>query len=475
MGAFDGWLDAVLNSQFVRNIKAAQLRDRVQRIVTEIKYKPKLPQVIRYYEGLPPEMKANPDVLAAYNERVFSLGELQPVNNTEIERIINSAHKPFEEMGMKIAKIYMDIPAATPETALNRAIAIVGLDFAKDIGIGVTGLAAEALSLGQIDATTDFFKFFKSKTSYGGVMTMLMKAPLELGVYAPLSYGLHAQFRDLYLRGQTALTLATKGHISEERMRKAYAYEGYQEWMIDAVVKDRWRELRLGEIAWAFNDALIDSEWLNEKLRLALYAPEDRPVIVAMIQAKYLRTYRDRVATQLRNQYKEGYISAQDFRIKLAAAGIPLKVRDMLIKEADLLFSFDMNADQIAAWEAQYLKTPSMTDAELRALYSTIIVDPARIEPRIAKVRAQRSKTPALPKPVTQGAKVSSKPSWAQISLDFLDTGKLTPETVETSIGEHKLTISADGYEPYREDFRVKEGEFVEIYAMLSPLPELPE
>lgn len=478
-------------------LKSLGMRDTKERAILNIRLAMSKEGATRYYNALPEELRNDPNVQYAYQLKTADLEKEEEAQKSLIEEIAEGVVEAYKPLGTRIAKTYMEFKSIPIATAYETAVNLVALDFAKDVSIGIAGLALETGSAGQINTMTDFFKFFKSKTGYGGAITMLMKHPVEMALLRPMKYAFHSQFRnelpplwdiaDMDVKGNLAATSALTGFASgifgigkpsatnKDIFNAVGGYEGYEQWYLDAKWDSRWRELRLGEIAWALSDSLVDDTQLDRMLGYAKYAPADRVIIIKFIKARYLRPYRDRVATQFRNEYKEGYISAQEFRLKLAGLEIPLPVRNLMIFEADALFRLDMYADQIVAWEAQYLKTPTMTDAELRALYSTIIVDPARIEPRIAKVRAQRSKTPALPKPVTQGVKVSSRPSWAQISLDYVDTGKLTPETVETSIGEHKLTIIADGYEPYREDFSVKEGEFVEIYAVLIPLPETAE
>ena len=244
----------------------------------------------------------------------------------------------------------------------------------------------------------------------------------------------------------------------------------FVDWMIDAMITDYWRELRLGEIAWALNDALADEKWLDEKLQLAAYAPEDRPVIIRMIQEKYLRSYRDRVASQLRNMYKEGYISYADFSAGLKTLGVPDKVRNMLASEAQYLYKQDRNADLITTWITAY-RNDVLNENTLRGNLSSIIVDPQRVEDWMQRAKAQRKpESVAVPKTQTQGVRVASKPSNALISLDGSNTGKLTPETLTTSTGKHTVLVSAAGYEDAEYEVDLQAGQFVELYAQLVKL-----
>lgn len=463
--AFVGMIvERITGIQYTRNKKQYQI-DQINKLAT-------YGQVESFYNNMALEMQKDPDILATYNARLADASLIATRSKSQIERLIDAATAPFEPAGNALAQLYMNIPVTTPETALAAATKLVALDFAKDIGIGIAGLAAETGSAGQIDTLTHFHRFMKTKTGYMGPITMLMKSPIELGLIAPLSKQLHSQYRDKWLASQVAMNLATKGHLDDDHLRKAFQYEGYPDWAIDATLKDRYRELRLGELAWAMSDSAVSDEWLDEKLKAALYAPEDRPIIIGMLRERYLRTYRDKVASQLKNHYKEGYISAQGFRLKLASLNIPLGVRDMMVQEADLLYRFDLNADLLATWTLAY-KNDIISENVLRGNLATIIADPARVEGQVNKATAARKPVKvAEPKEPTQGIRIASKPSWSSIILDDRDTGLLTPDTVTTSAGRHTLVIRAEGFEDAAYDLDVPEATYMEVHAELVGIGE---
>jgi hypothetical protein len=424
------------------------------------------------YDIQPQIIRDDPDVKNVYKLKTISLPAEAKNTGDVITDLLTTVSDTFAGAGKAIAETYMKIEPATPETALETALKLVSLDIGKDISIGVANFTSEIISAGQFETLADFWKFIGRKTGYGGPITMLMKAPIELGVISPLSKALHAQYRDKYLGSREALMLATKGHITDDILEKAFAYEGFPDWAIEAQLKDRYRELRLGELAWAMSDSAVSDTWLDDKLKAALYAPEDRPIIIGMLRERYMRTYRDRVASQLRNHYKEGYISAKDFRLKLTDLKVPLGVRDMIVQESDLMYRYDYNADLITTWMTQY-KNDIINEDQLRGNLAKIIADPARVEGQVQKSKAARSPVPiAKPKTVTQGIRVSSKPSWSSIIIDEKDTGLLAPDTITTTAGRHTLVISMEGYEDASYDLNVPEGIYMEVHAELGKIGE---
>ncbi len=419
----------------------------------------------REYEALPDDVKNDPKVKAQYED----MKRLLPKSE---DGIIGNAQKLADETGKWLTETYMNITPATPDTAMDAALKILSLDTAKDITIGMAGLASEVVSAGQVETATDFFKYVRTKTGYGGAMTMLMKSPIELGVIRPLSYQLHKNFRTTYINSQTAMRLFTKELIDETAMRNAFAYEGYNEALTDAMIKDQWRELRLGELAWSFNDSTVDDAWLEKRLQYATYAPEDRARIMKMLKDKFLKTYRDRVANQARNEYKEGYISYEKFSDIIKALGFGEAVRNLLASEADYLFHIDYYADLRATWMTAY-KNDVINENVYRGNLKTIMVDDVRVEAEINKAKASRKPTSVgVPAAAQQGIKVSSKPSNAMIILDDQDTGRLTPDTLSISPGTHTLLISAPGYEDAGFEIEVQPGKFVEVYAPLEKILE---
>ena len=84
-------------------------------------------------------------------------------------------------------------------------------------------------------------------------------------------------------------------------------------------------------------------------------------------------------------------------------------------------------------------------------------------------------KIPPVPL-IKQGLIIMSKPTYAAIYINEIDTGKLTKEKIELEVGEYTITLIKEGYEDWERIIAVKEGEFKEVRAELPEIvvPEEP-
>src|SRR5262249_34714884 len=68
-------------------------------------------------------------------------------------------------------------------------------------------------------------------------------------------------------------------------------------------------------------------------------------------------------------------------------------------------------------------------------------------------------------------AQVESEPRGAEILLDGLPTGRVTPARVQVPSGTHRLTLKLGGYQPVRRTFQVSDGGSVFISEPLKIAP----
>ena len=431
--------------------------------------------------------KKEPVVIAAYNTaKAKNLPEAPP--------LVDAIGKYFDVTIESLKKTYMNIEPVPVSGAFGAAVGIVAADFAKDMAVQGIGIIAEAASAGQMDTVTDAFKVVRAKTGYGGIITMLMKAPLEMALMRPLSYQLHDTFKNEIPPVNILLGAAVKGDLDTsdvisgfnsslfgkennvasgiEIYRRLNHYAGVDDWAIDAILKGMYREPSLYEIMYLMEAKFGDDEWTLEKLRRTGYDLADRTMLLPILKNKYLKIYRDKVATQYKNLFKEGYITAQTFRLKLAGLDYPTAMIDLLVSEAEALFIYDRNVDLRTTWRTAY-KNDLINENDYRAYLGTIMADPARIEDEIGRAAATRKvPKPAVPKIITQGIRVSSKPSWSTIYLDDVNTKKMTPETVETAVGSFVVKLTATDYINFITTVNVPEGKFPEMFAEMTLTPE---
>jgi len=438
-----------------------------------------------YYESLPENIKNDPDVKKAYEK---FRDEKQSLTKDVVDKIVQLAADAEKEL-LGIMDRVECVPVAEAKAT---ALKLLAADTVANVGIGVAGVTVEALGMGQIDTFTDFHKFLRARTGYGGPMTMLMKAPVEMALMRPLSYQLHDTFRNEIPALGDFITASMKGDTTKMNAvaefnkslfgagrpvnddggiyKRFMAFKGFPEWHANAIWEGRWNEPSLREIGLALMYSDLPEKILKDKLQRAGYSPEDIEWMYPALREQLVKPYRDRVINQLRNLYKEGYIDQATFKARLTQLNAPAIIQNLLVVESEYYFTYDYNYDMIGMWQTAY-KNDIISEDILRGNLATIIKDPRRIESAVYKAKtARRPATIAEPKATTQGIRISSKPTNAYIILDGADTGKLTAETLTMAAGKHRLRIEADGYEDAEYDIDVPAGIFIEIYAILEKI-----
>jgi len=74
------------------------------------------------------------------------------------------------------------------------------------------------------------------------------------------------------------------------------------------------------------------------------------------------------------------------------------------------------------------------------------------------------------PKEITQGIKITSKPTYAEVWLDKKDTGKLTTETINTTTGKHTVMLRLDGHYDVEYEVTVAATSYVELHVVMEKI-----
>ena len=208
------------------------------------------------WKHISPELKADPDVKQAY-EKSLKRDEFY---ENEAKQSLDYAMGGVEKF---ITSEFFPSTVTAISDSYAKAKAFALLDLGKDLGMGALGLGVEIASAGQIDTFTKSWQFVRSKTGFGGISTMVLRAPLEMALIRPLSYHLHDAYRnelpdmnmisDMSVKGNLERTNALKGfgegifgvgkntQTDKDLFDAIGGYRGYEQWYIDALWDTRWR------------------------------------------------------------------------------------------------------------------------------------------------------------------------------------------------------------------------------------------
>jgi hypothetical protein len=445
-------------------------------------------QLDNFFNNLPTSLQTNPDIANAYTAA-------RAAKPATWDDFVKTAAGLVDMSKDALQKTYMKIEPVAVNNAFDRALSFVAFDIGKDVSIGLAGLTTEVVSVGQVDTFTDFWKFVAGKTGYGGVTTMLMKAPIEMTVMRPLSYWLHQQFRNELPEGKELVYAYWKGLLDtpatlsafnsdplmagysvssgRELIDRVLSFSGMPSWWTDIHIEGMYKALNPRQLGDVLQDSAVDDTWLEKHIRAYGVDPVDVPVFLQAIKGRFYMPFQKAVASEIGSMYKDGYIDLATYNSEMTALGIPPQVIEYDRQIAKMKFDIELNKDLKAEWIAQYLHD-IISEDELRLDLSDIIVSPRMVDAVVGLAKARkkiaRGTTTAGLK---QGVRISSKPSWISVFVDGVDVQRLTRATILLQPGPHTIELRSPDYYPTSHSVTIQSGEFIDLHDVLKAVPTL--
>lgn len=440
-------------------------------LIVTLRAVPEEGTIDRFQDMLPEFIQSNERVMEVFDRlRRYAITEEEL--KAGAEKVVHDLADPLID---SLIEPLMNIPVLKPEEAFDKAKVLLGLTFGKDIAVGAAGVAAEAASLGQLDTLTNFYNSINSKIGFGGPATMMLKAPTEMGLVRPLSYNLHAKFRNVIPSVGEAITMYNKGDLAAEHLTNVFAWSGYYPWYEDAVRLGATREPFVYDLLRMSEGEEFDTDWLWRKAVRRQYSHEDATKLVKGQVAKYFLTYRRAIGGAYGRLHKEGFRSDDELYSTYIGFGFSESVSNLMLERGKLDYEYDRKMDLLAAYKDGFRKD-LLTEADFRTCLGGI----GMIDERIADTvfRETMRKTPKVKVKVIverQGISLKSKPSGAHVYMDGVDLMLLTPEKIDTSPGDHTLDLYYPGYLVWTETFSVPSDRFIEALAELKEFEEFIE
>lgn len=458
----EGWINWVLGLAF-------GLVFLVTAMAITLRVGPTKETVDKMYDSLPDETKSNPLIAKLYGRLTLHLLN----EKTAAELTSSGFHELADPLVDSLIGPLMDIPVLKPEEAFGKAKSLLMLTIGKDISVGAAGVMAEAASLGQLDTLSNFYNSINSKIGFGGPATMMLSAPIEMGLIRPLSYGLHAKFRNIIPSVGEAITMHNKGDLEDVHLKNVFAWTGYYPWYEEAVRKGATREPFIYDLLRMSEGEEFDPDWLWTKAVRRQYSHEDATKLVKGQIAKYYLTYRRAVAGSYGRLHKEGFRSDDELSSTLLGFGFSDSITNLMVEKGRLDYEYDRKMDLRAAYKDGF-KKDLLTEADFRTCLAGIGMVDERIEDAV--FRETMRKTPKVKVKVIverQGIKITSKPSGAHIYMDGLDLMLITPEKIDTTPGRHTMDLYVPDYKVWSGEFEIPADRFIEEKVELEKFEEV--
>jgi len=224
--------------------------------------------------------------------------------------------------------------------------------------------------------------------SYGRVIAASMGVLITLSVRQPFEYWIKKILRPTLPAERTLIELVQRREITIDDFRKFMAYNGYSEEWITSIQNAAFREPRLTELMYVYEDGNISDDWLTERIRKYGIADRDVDNFLMAINLRVMRTQRNDFYYATMKLYANGFLSDSQFDDNLEVLSLRKDAKDTAKRAADLQYLFNKINDSVTLYVDKYKKevisygelTTALTGLGISSDKVTDLVDKATID-----------------------------------------------------------------------------------------------
>jgi len=127
------------------------------------------------------------------------------------------------------------------------------------------------------------------------------------------------------------------GYTEDEISLRIEIVKAYKEYLSSKVKAPEPKRLSLTDLRYAWEYGLITDEELRKGAELEGYTPEDVDLAVSVEQIKALRTEIESVVREAMYDYRDGWLTRDEFIDLMRALGLPEKLQSYWLARADML------------------------------------------------------------------------------------------------------------------------------------------
>lgn len=314
---------------------------------------------------------------------IFVTQDLMPAVYAAAAGALGALKDEFTNLiGLAYDEILQKATALVPVTPERSAGIAAGM-FGAAVGFGSLAhgmaLAVEALPNIKYMGVHYLSAFVARMGSFGTISSATMGVIAALAIREPFGYYMKSILRPTQPREMDLQIMAVKPDIPIEAFRQGMKYQGYTDYWIDAFERTMYHEPSYFEMSMLGEDEAATPEWLFTKSRRSGYTEADAAVFVSSMIKKVTRDQRKEYYKQAFNAFKEGYISADQFKAHLDHLDIRPEAKDLATRAANMAYETDLNKELVSLYRRSF-QEDLITEADLRASLSALGMLQQRVE-----------------------------------------------------------------------------------------------
>jgi hypothetical protein len=228
-------------------------------------------------------------------------------------------------------------------------------------------------------------------SSYSRIAAASVGVIVAIALRKPFEYYVNSLVRPTVPNERDLAELVMKRELKIDEYEKNMTYHGYSQRWIDCFKRAVFKEPRLTELSYVYEEGSIDDKWLLERIRRYGFSDDDADVFLKSMTTRVTKTQRLDFYNATMDLYSYGFISESQFKDNLDTLDLRKEGKELAAKAATLKYLNAMIKEQITMYVSQYSKD-ILTAEQLRTALIGLGIDFMKVDVTVNK--AVTAKTP---------------------------------------------------------------------------------
>jgi hypothetical protein len=279
----------------------------------------------------------------------------------------------------------------TPEDTPAIAIDFILAATAAGVGAHLTSTIAEIWHPTHMIGLHYISGILGELASYSRIAAASVGVIVAIALRRPFEYYVNSLVRPTIPNERDLAELVMKRELKIDEYEKNMTYHGYSQRWIDCFKRAVFKEPRLTELSYVYEEGSIDDKWLLERIRRYGFSDDDADVFLKSMTTRVTKTQRLDFYNATMDLYSYGFITESQFKDNLDTLDLRKEGKELAAKAATLKYLNAMIKEQITMYVSQYSKD-ILTAEQLRTALIGLGIDFFKVDVTVNK--AVTAKTP---------------------------------------------------------------------------------